>query len=171
MINPNYMNHYWIVAASTTQVWSSASMSYVPVTDSTYQAWLSIPAHGPSPIASDAELFQVLMNQCWPAVSAAGVAVTSTGTPALDGTYSILDRDISNITALATGIAAGKPLPGGGSTFNYPDITGAAHAFSAANFLNFGTAIEDYVYNYRETLLTLLGGGSGSLPSSSLTIA
>jgi hypothetical protein len=82
-----------------------------------------------------------------------------------------LDRDISNITALATGIAAGKPLPGGGSTFNYPDITGAAHAFSAANFLNFGTAIEDYVYNYRETLRTLLGGGSGSLPSSSLTIA
>lgn len=34
-------NWYWKVAGSTTQVYSSAAGSYVPVSDAAYQAWLA----------------------------------------------------------------------------------------------------------------------------------
>jgi hypothetical protein len=34
-------NWYWLVAGNTTQVWSSASNAFVPLTNSTYEAWLS----------------------------------------------------------------------------------------------------------------------------------
>jgi len=55
----NPRNWYWIVAGSTTQVYSSASGDYVPVADATYQAWLA--AGGvPTSIASEAELGDVL---------------------------------------------------------------------------------------------------------------
>jgi hypothetical protein len=52
-------NWYWRVAGSTTQVYSSAVGDYVPVANSTYQAWL---ASGgvPTPIVSEAELGEVL---------------------------------------------------------------------------------------------------------------
>lgn len=78
---------------------------------------------------------------------------------------------LSTITSISTGIAAGKPLPGGGSTFNYYDVNGGTHAFSAENFLNFAVAIEGYVYMYSEAVITLVNGGSASIPSSSLSIA
>lgn len=34
-------NWYWVVAGSSTQVYSSAQAAYVPVSDATYQAWLA----------------------------------------------------------------------------------------------------------------------------------
>jgi hypothetical protein len=71
---------------------------------------------------------------------------------------------------LSTGIAAGKPLPGGGSTFNYPDLANVMHAFNSTNFLNFATAIEGLIYNVTQALYTLVTGGSATLPSNSLTI-
>jgi hypothetical protein len=37
----NLDNHYWKVTNNTTQVWSSASQSYVLVTDPTYVAWIA----------------------------------------------------------------------------------------------------------------------------------
>jgi hypothetical protein len=52
-------NWYWIVAGSATQVFSSASGTYVPITDATYLTWT---ADGtlPTSIASEAELGEVL---------------------------------------------------------------------------------------------------------------
>jgi len=52
--------HYWVVAGSTTQVYSSAVAAYVPVEDATYAAWL-IEGHRPTRIASEAELWDVLI--------------------------------------------------------------------------------------------------------------
>jgi len=51
----NPKNHYWIVAGSTTQVYSSASGDYVPVADSTYQAWLA-KGNVPDRVESEATL-------------------------------------------------------------------------------------------------------------------
>ena len=48
-------NWYWIVAGSTTQVYSSASGGYVPVSDPTYVAWLAT-GKPPRPIVSEAAL-------------------------------------------------------------------------------------------------------------------
>jgi hypothetical protein len=50
---------YWIVAASTTEVWSSARAIAVPVADTAYQDWIA-GGHFPTPIASQAELEDVL---------------------------------------------------------------------------------------------------------------
>lgn len=63
-------NWYWIVAGSTTQVFSSASGGYVPVADATYQAWLAA-GHRASRIASEAELGEVLAQHDLKPVAAA----------------------------------------------------------------------------------------------------
>ena len=49
-------NWYWIVAGSTTQVYSSASGDYVPVTNPTYVAWKAISGHSPRSIPNEADL-------------------------------------------------------------------------------------------------------------------
>lgn len=50
---------YWVVNGSTTQVYSSASNTYVPVTDPTYSAWLAV-GNKPTNIASEALLWGVV---------------------------------------------------------------------------------------------------------------
>lgn len=52
-------NAYWAVAGSTTQVWSSAQVAYVPVTDPAYLAWLEA-GHETIEIVSEDELSKVL---------------------------------------------------------------------------------------------------------------
>lgn len=57
-------NHYWIVSGSTTQVWSSATRSYVPIDDPAYLAWLNPDERrAPTRIKSEAELWEVLALQ------------------------------------------------------------------------------------------------------------
>lgn len=52
-------NWYWIIAGSTTQVYSSAATAYVPVTDANYVAWLA-KGNLPTKIAVEQDLFDVL---------------------------------------------------------------------------------------------------------------
>ncbi len=163
-------NWYWVVSGNSTLVWSSARLDYVPTTDSTYATWRAA-GNRATNIGSATDLIGVIQQQVVPNLLTGGVVIVSTGTPELDATYAIDSASQANLTALSTGIAAGKPLPGGGETFNYPDITGTMHAFSAANFLNFAAEIEGYFYNFNQALPVLISGGSTSLPSNSLTIA
>jgi hypothetical protein len=144
-------------------------LAYVPVADATYQAWLAA-GNAATNIASAAELIEVIQNQVVAIVQSAGVTITSAATPTLNGTYSI-DGDMrSNATALCTGVALGKPLPGGGATINYPDMTGTMHAFAAADFVNFSLAIEQYIYEFDQALAATIAGESAPLPPSNLTI-
>lgn len=55
----NPSDWYWIVAGSTTSVFSSAAGNYVPVSNAAYQGWISR-GNLPSNIASEAELGEVL---------------------------------------------------------------------------------------------------------------
>lgn len=64
----NPANWYWIVAGSTTQVYSSAAVAYVPVTDPTYLAWLAN-GNKPTSIAVEQDLWDVL--------SRAGISIPS----------------------------------------------------------------------------------------------
>lgn len=50
---------YWTVGGDTTQVWSSAQVAYVPVTDPAYLAWLDA-GHTTIEIVSEDELSKVL---------------------------------------------------------------------------------------------------------------
>lgn len=156
---------YWIVAGSTSQVYSSAAVAYIPVTDATYQAWLTA-GNFPTKIATAEELYEVLIVQWVPNVLNVGINLISTGTPVLNDTYPLDLASQQQITGVATSIAAGRGLPGGGSTFLYQ-----GHPFNGANFLNFADAAESYVYNVYQSLGQIVQAGSGSLPSPTVTIA
>lgn len=58
----NVMDWYWIVAGSTTQVFSSKAKAYVPVSNATYVAWLA-KGNRPTKISTEAELLDVLAEQ------------------------------------------------------------------------------------------------------------
>jgi hypothetical protein len=116
---------------------SPANYAILTDSDARYTSWLNAQS-----LASEIET--LLMS---------GVQIISTGTSSLNGTYAIYNASQQNITAISSGIAAKNRVPGGGSTFNYPDTMGVMHAFSATNFLNFASAIEDYVYNLSQGII------------------
>jgi hypothetical protein len=74
------------------------------------------------------------------------VRIQSTSNPALDGAYTITHDQQAIIDGIYAGIKNGDGVPGGGTTFNYPDSSGVMHAFDAASFPNFAKAIRDYLY-------------------------
>lgn len=109
--------------------------------------------------------------QTFVALMSSGVVLTSTGTPALNGTYATDVNAQQEITSIMTGIADGLGLPGGGSTFGYQDTSGIIHQFDATHFSNLAKAIRDFVYNCDAALATIQAGGTASFPSNQVTIA
>ena len=101
------------------------------------------------------------------AALAAGLMITSTSTPSISGTYAVDQLTQMDIIAIETSLNAGRGFPGGATTFNYPDTSGALHAFSETNFTNFAAAVRDYVYG----LKSVIAGASMTLPGSMATIA
>ena len=99
------------------------------------------------------------------AALSAGLTITSTSTPALNGIYSVDAQAQANITSVMTGVAAGVGLPGGGASFNWLDRSGAHHTFTQVQFLNLSKAIMNYVYN-----LQMYGYGQSSQPAATATI-
>lgn len=67
----NPSNWYWVVAGSTSQVYSSAAVAYVAPTDPIYLAWLA-KGNKPTRIAVEQDLFDLLF--------AAGVAIPASAT-------------------------------------------------------------------------------------------
>lgn len=102
---------------------------------------------------------------------AGGITLTSTGTPALNGTYSTTPTAVVNVSGIATSIANGLGLPGGGTTFNYRDASGNSHAFDSAHFLAFAAAVRDFVYHAEDAMATIAKGGTATFPSNQVTIA
>jgi len=100
------------------------------------------------------------------ALLAGGLAVTSTGTPALDATYATSPAAQAAIGAIMTGINAGKGFPDGLTSLPYPDASGAAHSFSVAQFTAFAQAIENFVYGCS----IVINGFSTTLPAANATI-
>jgi hypothetical protein len=189
--NPN--DHYWIVASDETHVWSSARAALVAIADGAYVAWLAAGGR-PTRIVSFADLNDVLASQAVASVAAAstvaleglghltptqmlaaklaaGITITSTGTPALSGVYAVDPASQIKIVAIAAGIAAGKGLPGGGGTVGILDMAGTSHIFASSDFLDLAKAMEDYVYALYGTEAVLLANGSASWPTSAVTIA
>jgi hypothetical protein len=100
------------------------------------------------------------------AAIAAGLAITSTATPALNGVYTIDPSIVGvNINTIVNGINAGMGLPGGGDSFAYFDMSGTPHMFTQAQFLQFAKAIMNYVY-----ALDLYLWGAGAHPTGTATI-
>ena len=96
----------------------------------------------------------------------AGLNIKSANTPSIDGIYAVDTISQMDIISIETSLNAGKGFPGGGQAFNFPDASGAMHAFSEANFTNFAAAVRDYVY----ALKSCIGGSLSELPSAIITI-
>ncbi|MHB1305288.1 MAG: DUF4376 domain-containing protein [Acidiphilium sp.] len=96
------------------------------------------------------------------AALSAGLAITSTNTPALDGTYSCDDAAQARINRVAVYVQMNGKFPGGTSTIAWLDATGAQHVFSVAQFQAFATAVGDYVAALDDVILGL----STTLPSA-----
>jgi len=78
-MNPvDLSNHYWIVAGSTTQVWSSKALGYVPVDDPTYVTWLGEHPFPPFQVATENQIWAVLEQQAADAVSQPAAVVAAT---------------------------------------------------------------------------------------------
>lgn len=164
----NCADWYWLVGGDTSRMWSSARMTFVPATAPPYQAWIQA-GKSATQIGSLSELFSVLIETCFPIASAAGITVYCQSDDALSGQYSIDAKSLQDISSISTGIAAGKPLPGGGDTFAYP--IGSNHRFTGPVFLDFAAAIESFVWAYQQAVSDRLNGTATALPSSILTIA
>lgn len=161
LLNNSYsvQDWYWQVGSDTSKVFSSERMQYVAVSDSTYTQWLS-DGNQPTNILTPLELYNVLVQQWVPPYLLAGIQVNSTGSPALNGVYSMDPQTQGQITGIATSITAGRGLPGGSSTFIFQ-----SHMFNQTQFLNFAAAAESYVYALYQALGQIILTGTGSLPS------
>lgn len=159
----NPLNWYWIVAGQT-NVWSSARVAYVPVSDATYQAWIAA-GNAPTNIGSTAELLQVMLQQWASLVTTGGVAVQSTGTPSINANYGISPQDEINLTGLQAAVLTGVTWLG-----YLRDVTGTKHAMSATQFTALAVQVLGYVAAFEDALQTLVGGGTASLPAQPLTI-
>lgn len=164
MYNYQPSNWYWVIGGSSTQVYSSASMSLVSLPNSTYAAWL---AAGGVPTAIDTLAnLQLVFYQA----GILAVVLTSTGIPALNGSYAITPTAQDDINAVVTYIMLNGTFPGGGTTLPWIDAVGSAHIFpNVAAFKNFATAIANFVAQFQ--LYVDSNGSIGSMPSNALTIA
>jgi hypothetical protein len=66
--------------------------------------------------------------------------------PALNGDYPIDAATQMQVAGIMSKINAGRGLPGGGQTFNWPDAAGIAHVWSAPQFVDFADKLADYIY-------------------------
>ena len=102
-----------------------------------------------------------------PSGAGAGIVITCTSVPALSGTYAIDPVSQAKTVAVGGAINAGLGLPGGGSTFNYPDITGTLHAWTAATFPELAKAAMNLVY----AMDMVVAANTGPMPTAAQTIA
>lgn len=99
----------------------------------------------------------------------AGLTVTSTSTPALNGTYEIDPISQGEISAVINYILVNNDFPGGVGTYPWSDMSGAFHVFpNVAIFKQWATAVANYVAQLK---LYASGAPGVTLPASSITIA
>jgi hypothetical protein len=113
-------------------------------------------AHAPSkadPLAAGAALL------------AGGLAITSTSTPALNGTYGCGMQDEINAASLQGAVSAGV-FPG-----FYRDQAGVRHVMTGLQFTAIATAIMTFIVAVEEAKAMALGGGAWAPPATAVTLA
>lgn len=101
------------------------------------------------------------------ALVAGGLTITSTGTPALNGTYPVDVVSQAKMTSVAAYINANDKFPAGLSAMPIPLLSGGAViATSTAAYVAVVSAIADFV----TTADLALDTGSGRWPAASVTI-
>ena len=100
---------------------------------------------------------------------AAGLTVSSTGTPAINGTYALDAATQFEINSVQLFVQVNGDFPGGTGTYPWFDTSGAAHIFPGiAVFKDWATAIANYVAALK---LYAAGAPGASFPAAAATIA
>jgi len=102
---------------------------------------------------------------------ATGIVLTSTGTPALNGTYA-LDA-VSQAQIFQIGLYANQfgTFPSGSTTQAYPDASGVPHNFTVVAFVAFLKAVASLVAAMTTQAGIMAHGGTPSWPPQSAEIA
>jgi hypothetical protein len=109
--------------------------------------------------------------QLYAAAIAEGLVVTSTTTPALNGTYGVSATDQANIRDESQFISIYGEFSNGQATSSWADTYGAQRAFaSTAPFMAFAKAAMQYVSACKQTLNTLNAGSAASFPVNTVDI-
>ncbi len=93
--------------------------------------------------------------------------LTSTGTPALNGTYAVDPASQMKIMATSQSISVNGKFYGGTTAYPWLDASGATHTFpSVAEFQAFASAVAGYV----AALDLIIATNSGTLPTQPVAI-
>ncbi|MBW4089886.1 MAG: hypothetical protein HIU82_02085 [Proteobacteria bacterium] len=157
---------HWIFGAADMPQWNAAQITVVDITGvspapavgwSYSDGGFTAPPSPPAPTLA----------QQAAALITGGIAITSSGTPALNGTYSTGAAAQQNAAHMMGFINANGKFPGTSGTLVWLDAAGQPHTFATtAEFGAFYTAAFDFVADCQMIMLT----GSGTLPSPSATI-
>lgn len=154
--------------------------SVIEITDEQWQACISTPGYtvqsgtlvAPTPPTAAQISAQQVEQQLAASVQsalAAGLAVTSAGTPAVNGTYPLDVNTQNEIGQVTLFIQVNGDFPGGTSSYPWFDTSNVPHVFpSVALHDEWATAIANYI-----AALKLYGAGveGSALPAASITIA
>lgn len=101
------------------------------------------------------------------AALAEGLAITSTGTPSLNGVYAVDSATQGRITGTMLFVQVNGKFPGSSVTMTWALANGSVVTFpGTAEFQAFASAVATYVADLDEIALT----GAGTLPAATATI-
>ena len=181
----NPADNYWLVGNRADVVFASARAVWVPPTDTAYEAWLAA-GELPSRVAADGELAHLLVLAKFPTIAAAvgatslstlspgqmieivtglGVALTSTGTPALNATYALSGQAWQDMRDEAQYVQTYGAFSGDAETLTWPEtVNGVPVTFATtAQFLAVVRALADYLTSWKRYLAA--GGTQPTLGS------
>jgi hypothetical protein len=160
---------YWIVGNRSGVVYSSSAAAYVATDDTAYTDWLALGNFATS-ILCDGELADVLATRglagavvlntdptdwggCLPvaitaAMQAAGVALTSTGTPALNAHYQLSSEPWATMGDTQLYINTHNQLPNN-QPLLWPAYDGTVTFNTSAEFTAVYQGLSDYVHGWK----------------------
>ncbi len=101
---------------------------------------------------------------------AAGIAITSTSVPAVNGTYALDQVSTNQIYQIGSFAKTFNIFPSGATTLEYPDISSNFHAFNVAVFIEFLLAVAALVAGLNTQASIMAQGGTPEWPSLSAAL-
>jgi hypothetical protein len=95
------------------------------------------------------------------------VTITSTSTPALNGTYATGEFMLQALQGQCDAVALNGTFADGTTSLSWPDAGNAMHTFSIAEFKSFAAAMSNYISLYA----IYACGASTVVPPNTATIA
>jgi hypothetical protein len=153
-----------VVATNTDGVYSFKTAGGVALNvPTTLQPYTVPPPPGPTLAQQAATLLATK--------TAAGLALTSTGTPALNAAYALDSVSTAQIFQIGLYAAQFEMFPSGGATQAYPDASSALHVFTVPQFVAFLHAVASLISGLTTQAGIMAEGGNPVWPSQSAVIA